>query len=82
MSVPSRALVEGGLDPRGVSPLSSRWMSFIDPSAAKVELGFTHEPLAEVMAGVVAAFVDSPPAETHPGYARRATEIELAERVG
>ena len=74
-----------GLDPLLLSPFSGSWMSFLDPSRARAELGFVHEPLAVYLDRIVASFLAHPPAELPPGLDRRADEIALAplrRRVG
>jgi nucleoside-diphosphate-sugar epimerase len=79
--VPSDRLREAGLDPVAVSPFSGRWMSFIDPSRARAELGFAHEPLEGYLGKIVASFLAHPPASRPEGYARRAQELKLASRT-
>lgn len=37
-SVPADRVLAAGLTPRGVSPFSSAWQSFLDPARAKCEL--------------------------------------------
>jgi nucleoside-diphosphate-sugar epimerase len=76
-AVPAAKIVEAGLVPVRVSPFSGRWMSFVDPSRAKQELGFRHEPLASYLDKIVAAFLARPPHDTPPGYADRAREKVL-----
>src|SRR6266496_4432067 len=41
------ALAAAGLEVQGVSPFSTRWMSFLDPSRARDELRFHHLPLED-----------------------------------
>ena len=53
-------------------------MSFLDPSRAKAELGFVHEPLPVYLDRIVASFLAHPPAELPPGLDRRDDEIALA----
>lgn len=64
-----------------LSPLSGRWMSFIDPSRARSELGFVHEPVREYLAAIVSDFQNHPPHAPPSGYARRSEEVALAERL-
>jgi nucleoside-diphosphate-sugar epimerase len=80
VAVSSERIQGAGLDPRAVSPFSVRWMSCLDPSLAKAELGFRHEPLAEYAGRIVASFLAHPPAAPPPSYARRADELALAAR--
>jgi nucleoside-diphosphate-sugar epimerase len=72
------AVRAAGLDPLVLSPFSGRWMSFLDPSLAKTELGFCHDPLASYLAKIVTCFLAHPPREPPPGYELRATERRLA----
>lgn len=76
--VASGRIRAAGLDPLGLSPFSGRWMSFLDPSLARAELGFVHEPLDLSLSKIVASFVAHPPPDRPDGYARRAEEIRLA----
>ncbi len=66
-----------GLDPLTLSPFSSRWMSFLDPSRAKAELGFRHEPLASYLDKIVAAFLAHPPQEPERSGEQRERERAL-----
>ena len=77
-AVPSAALRAARLAPVDVSPFSGRWMSFLDPARARLELGFRHAPLAQTLAATVSAFLAHTPADRPAGYARRAAELELA----
>jgi len=72
------AVREAGLDPLALSPFSGSWMSFVDPSLAKAELGFRHEPLASYLDKIVTAFLAHPAAEPPPGYEQREAERRLA----
>jgi nucleoside-diphosphate-sugar epimerase len=67
-----------GLDPLLLSPFSGEWMSFVDPSLAKAELGFRHEPLGSYLDKIVTAFLAHPSAEPPPGYEMREAERRLA----
>ncbi len=78
LPVPAAALRAAGLEPVQVSPFSGRWMSYLDPSRARAELGFTHAPLAPGLATAVACFLTHTPADRPRGYARRAEELALA----
>ncbi len=74
VAVPAERLRTAGLDPVRVSPFSGRWMSFIDPSRARRELGFVHEPLDAYLGKIVASFLAHPPADRPEGYALRDAE--------
>ncbi len=71
------ALAAFGLEPRQVSPFSTRWMSFIDPGRARDELGFRHLPLDACLGRIVASFLAHPPPAPPEGYANRARELAL-----
>ena len=70
-----------GLSMRAVSPFSQRWMSFMDPTKAKSELGFVHTPLWEYIDRAVTAFLGHPSSDRPEGYTERRRESELARRV-
>ena len=53
-------------------------MSFLDPSRARSELGFAHEPLRAYLEAIVAAFLAHPSREPPAGYERRRDEEALA----
>jgi nucleoside-diphosphate-sugar epimerase len=78
--VPSSELLAAGLAPAGVSPFSSRWMSFIDPARAKRELGFRHAALEVYLERIVASFLAHPPGDRPASYEHRAREVALAAR--
>ncbi len=69
-----------GLDPLLLSPFSGTWMSFLDPSRAKAELGFRHEPLGSYLDKIVTAFLAHPRPDAPPGYEQRAAELGLARQ--
>ena len=81
VSLSSSEIRAAGLDPVRISPFSGRWMSFLDPSRAKAELGFRHEALGVYLAKIVASFLAHPPASAPEGYATRAAEVALAART-
>lgn len=80
VSVPGAALAASSLAPKDVSPLSGRWISFIDPAKAKAELGFQHEPLRSYLDKIVSNFLNHPPATPPENYQHRQTELALAAR--
>ena len=80
VEAPTAGITAAGLDVVRVSPFSGRWMSFLDPSRAKAELGFRHEPLRHYLDKIVASFLAHPPMEPPESYrAGRAAEIALAQ---
>ena len=75
---PLAELEGAGLTARGLSPFSSRWISYIDPARAKVELGFRATPLPQAMESIVASFLAHLPEHPPESYAHRPRERELA----
>jgi nucleoside-diphosphate-sugar epimerase len=80
--VPTHAIVAAGLRVPDVSPYSTAWMSYLDPSLVRNELGFRSTSLTEVLARVVGAFLTSPPPTPPLGYAGRAVERKLGGQEG
>jgi nucleoside-diphosphate-sugar epimerase len=78
VEVPVEAVRAAGLDPLLLSPFGGTWMSFLDPSRAKAELGFRHEPLGSYLDKIVTAFLAHPRSDPPPGYEQRAAELSLA----
>jgi nucleoside-diphosphate-sugar epimerase len=82
VEIPSARIAAKGLDVVRVSPFSGRWMSFLDPSRAKAELGFRHEPLRQYLEKIVASFLAHPPAEPPDAYrAGRPAEVAFARSL-
>jgi len=75
------ALAAAQLDRAVVSPFSTRWMSFIDPSRARDEFGFHHLSLDAYLGRITASFLAHPPPAPPPGYEHRAREIALAAAI-
>jgi nucleoside-diphosphate-sugar epimerase len=73
-------LQAAGLD-RDVAPYSGSWCSLVDPSRAAGEWGFGGTRLEEYLPGVVRWHLEHRPTRSHDGYAHRAREIELAQRL-
>ncbi|HRI65416.1 MAG TPA: NAD-dependent epimerase/dehydratase family protein [Polyangium sp.] len=73
-------VVAAGFTPRTLSPLSSQWMSVLDPFKAETELGFRHEPLAVYLGKILASLVAYARATPPEGYERRAEEISFCEK--
>jgi nucleoside-diphosphate-sugar epimerase len=80
--LPAEALARAGLRIREVSPYSTPWMSYLDPSLARNALGFRSTGLTEMLDRVVGAFLTSPRPDPPPGYERRAVERTLGSRGG
>ncbi len=80
-AVPPATSRPPGSTPPPISPFSGRWMSFLDPSLAQAELGFTHEPPAVYLDKIITAYLNNPPTSPPAGYATRAQELKLAQRT-
>ena len=80
MPVPAAELESAGLAD-SCAPYWGRRCSRPDPTAAFQALGFRTRGPEEYMPAVVRAHLADPPAESHPGYARRAEELALAARL-
>ncbi len=76
-SIARSTLEKAGLSSRTVSPFSGRWASCLDPTRAKEELGFTHEPLMQYIDKIVAAFLSHHLAIPPNNYIERNKEVEL-----
>lgn len=76
-SVARSTLERAGLSSRTASPFSGRWASCLDPTRAKEELGFRHEPLTQYLDKIITACLSHPPAVPPDDYVDRANEIEL-----
>jgi nucleoside-diphosphate-sugar epimerase len=74
-------ILRAGLDVVAASPFSGRWMSWLDPSRARAELGFAHRPMRECLRSVVASFLAHPPPDRPDGYRARDRELALARRL-
>jgi nucleoside-diphosphate-sugar epimerase len=81
VDVSPEVLTGAGLDPREVSPFSSRWMSCVDPTRARDELGFRHEPLRVYLDRIVAAYLAHFPSNPPDNYATRDRERTLAKTL-
>lgn len=79
VAIPSERLVEAGLNPTLVSPLSSPWISLLDPGLAQHELGFEHEPLRAYLAKIVSSFINHPAQNPPEGYLFRKAELALID---
>lgn len=81
VAVPAAEMTARGLSVRDASPFSARWMSDLDATKAKSELGFVTTPLWSYVERVVAAFLAHAGSERPEGYAQRAAEVALARSV-
>ena len=66
-----------GLD-ETFSPYAGAWTSVLDPSRAAAEWGFLGSRLDDYLPRVVRWHMEHRPATSHPGYAQRPRERELA----
>lgn len=81
LPVTDAELESAGLNKRESFPFFGPWNSVLEPSLAKIEIGFWHEPLETYMERITASFLAHLPAEKPEYYARRADEIALAARL-
>lgn len=81
LPISSQRLAEVGLRPIEVSPFSDRWMSHLDPTRARRELGFRHRPVDEYLGAIVAHFLAQMPAEPPENYRNRPLELDLAREL-
>jgi hypothetical protein len=71
---PVRGEPPAGRGPLG-APLSTTWMSHVDPSRAERELGFAHPPLDAYLAAIVGELMTGWPAAPPPGLEHRSAEL-------
>lgn len=62
------------------SPFSERWMSELDNTLSKTELGVTYTPLAVYLEKIVRHYRDNPPPPP-AGYRRRRAELALYQQI-
>jgi nucleoside-diphosphate-sugar epimerase len=91
-----RLAAEAGLHPRFVeapwddvraaelddafSPYAGKWRSLLDPARAAADWGFEARRVEDYLPRVVRWHLENRPQSSHPGYAQRALEIELANK--
>lgn len=82
-SVPisTERLAGAELRPKDLSPFSDPWMSRLDPTRARRELGFRHRSVDEYLGAIVAHFLAQPPSEPPANYGHRDRERALARGV-
>lgn len=73
-----RSLLEANGFLPDCSPFSDRWMSELDNSRSKAELGVTYTPLRDYLEKLVTYFVTHPPRQQPASYRRRPAEIQFA----
>ncbi len=71
-----RSLLEANGFMPECSPFSEMWMSELDNTISKTELGATYTPLREYMAKIVTYYTENPPKQP-AGYKRRKAEKRL-----
>ncbi|MBL8161919.1 MAG: NAD-dependent epimerase/dehydratase family protein [Anaerolineae bacterium] len=76
-----RSLLEANGFLPDCSPFSERWMSELDNTRSKRELGMTYTPLGEYLGNIVAQWQLTPPPRP-TGYKRRSAEVKFAARQG
>lgn len=73
-------IAAAGIEP-SFSPWAGPWISVLDPSRAAAEWGFLGTRFDDYVPGLVRGLLERRPNRSHPGYAQRAREIELASRL-
>ncbi len=74
-----RSLLEANGFLPDCSPFSDRWMSELDNTRSKTELGMQYTPLSEYLRKIVAHYEQDPPPQP-AGYRRRRAERDFAQR--
>jgi nucleoside-diphosphate-sugar epimerase len=82
VDVSEARLEAAGLAPRAVSPFSSRWISHLDASRARAELGFRPTPFAQALESIVTSFLAHLPERPPDNYSGREREVALAASLG
>lgn len=77
--VPRMQLESRGLLPE-CSPFSGKWMSSLDNSRSKTELGMVYTPMRDYLKKLISHYQATPPLEVE-GYDQRARELELARSL-
>ena len=78
--VPAAALSESGLD-LDAWPFAGHWSSVLDPSRARRDLGFNGTPPEDYLPRLVRRCLEHRPDQSHFGYAQRAAELAMIERL-
>jgi nucleoside-diphosphate-sugar epimerase len=73
--------IDGAGLTRAFSPFAGSWVSVLDPERAVRDFGFEATPMADYLPAAVRWHLEHRPARSHLGYAARAREIEIAERI-
>ncbi len=73
-----RSLLEANGFLPDCSPFSERWMSELDNSLSKAELGVTYTPVRDYLGKLAAHYLNRPPSKPPVGYRRRRAEIQFA----
>lgn len=81
VDVPWDTLHAAGLD-KQCSPYASPWSSRLDPARVGAEFGLLGTRPEDYLPKVVRWHLEHRPAQSHPGYALRPLELDLAERLG
>ena len=79
VKVPERELLEKEI-PLDISPFSGHWVSYLDPTYAREEIGFRTTPLEKWLKPTIYYFMEEYQGEKPANYRYRSREIELAEK--
>lgn len=80
VGVDDAILTESGLSAQSISPFHTTWTSLLEPSRAKLELGFVHELLPRYIERIVTSMMNHLPSQPPDNYVTRAKELEIAKR--
>ena len=73
-------IAAAGID-RSFSPYAGRWVSVLDPARAAGNGASSATRVDDYLPAVVRGLKEHRPSSSHPGYAQRARETALAERL-
>ncbi len=81
VSITESELRFAGITPIEASPFSGRWMSFLDPTLAQTELGFTHESPEVYFGRIVSNYLNNLPESPPESYSDRARELRISRGI-
>ncbi len=80
LEIPNKMLEDYNL-PREISPFSGRWVSYLDPSLAEEDIGFSSTPVEEWLFEVIRYFTEEYSGAEPDNYRFRPTENKLTART-
>ncbi len=79
LEIPEKNLLEYNI-PLDISPFSGRWVSYLDPTFAREEIGFQSTPLSEWLPNVISYFMEDYAGDEPGNYRFRPREIQLVNK--